>query len=70
MLYRGMNSFVTLAAQRRYHIIMVLFGLCVCMSLRKRVCMYVNWCDKNYLYLNVSKMKEMCIDFRKITHIN
>ena len=23
------------------------------------------WCDKNYLYLNVSKTKEMCIDFRK-----
>ena len=26
----------------------------------------MNWCDKNDLYLNVSKMKEMCIDFRKI----
>ena len=25
----------------------------------------VNWCDQNYLYLNVSKTKEMCIDFRK-----
>ena len=25
----------------------------------------MNWCDKNYLYLNVSKTKEMCIDFRK-----
>ena len=25
----------------------------------------VNWCEKNYLYLNVSKMKEMCSDFRK-----
>ena len=25
----------------------------------------MNWCDKNDLYLNVSKMKEMCIDFRK-----
>ena len=25
----------------------------------------VNWCDKNYLYLNVSKTKEMSIDFRK-----
>ena len=25
----------------------------------------VNWCDKNYLYLNVSKTKDMCIDFRK-----
>ena len=25
----------------------------------------VNWCDKNYLYLNVSKTKKMCIDFRK-----
>ena len=26
---------------------------------------FVNWCDKNYLYLNVSNPKEMCIDFRK-----
>ena len=26
---------------------------------------FVNWCDKNYLYLNVSKTKEMCIDFWK-----
>ena len=26
---------------------------------------FVNWCDKNYLYLNVSKTKERCIDFRK-----
>ena len=25
----------------------------------------MNWCDKNYLYLNVCKIKEMCIDFRK-----
>ena len=25
----------------------------------------VNWCDKNYLYLNVSRTKEICIDFRK-----
>ena len=25
----------------------------------------VNWCDKNYLYLNVSETKEMCIDFRR-----
>ena len=25
----------------------------------------MNWCDKNYLRLNVSKTKEMCIDFRK-----
>ena len=23
------------------------------------------WSDKNYLYLNVSKTKEMCTDFRK-----
>ena len=23
----------------------------------------VSWCDKNYLYLNVSKTKEMCTDF-------
>ena len=31
----------------------------------KRIEHFVNWCDKNYLYLNVSKTKEMCIDFRK-----
>ena len=32
----------------------------------KRIENCVNWCDKKYLYLNVSKTKEMCIDFRKI----
>ena len=26
----------------------------------------MNRCDIKYLYLNVSKTKEMCIDFRKI----
>ena len=26
---------------------------------------FVNWWDKSFLYLNVSKTKEMCIDFRK-----
>ena len=26
---------------------------------------FVNWCDKNYLYLNVSKTEDMCTDFRK-----
>ena len=25
----------------------------------------MNWCDKNYFYLKVSKTEEMCIDFRK-----
>ena len=25
----------------------------------------VNWCDKNYLYLNVSKITETCIDLIK-----
>ena len=25
----------------------------------------MNWYDKDYLYLNVSKTKEMCIDLRK-----
>ena len=25
----------------------------------------MNWCDKNYLYLNVSKTKEMCLNLRK-----
>ena len=32
----------------------------------KQIENFVNWCDKNYLYVNVSKTKEMCIDFRKI----
>ena len=31
----------------------------------KQIKKFVNKCDKNYLYLNVSKTKEMCIDFRK-----
>ena len=31
----------------------------------KQIENFVNWCDKNYLYLNVCKTKEMCIDFRK-----
>ena len=31
----------------------------------KQIENFVNWCDKNYFYLNVSKTKEMCIDFRK-----
>ena len=31
----------------------------------KQIENFVNWCDKSCLYLNVSKMKEMCIDFRK-----
>ena len=35
------------------------------MQYTKQIENFVNWCDKNYLYLNVSKMKEMCIDFRK-----
>ena len=26
---------------------------------------FVDWCDENYLHLNVSKTREMCIDFRK-----
>ena len=30
----------------------------------KQIENFVNWCDKNYLYLNVSKTK-MCIDFNK-----
>ena len=32
----------------------------------KQIENFVKWCDKHYLYLNVSKTKEMCIDFRKI----
>ena len=31
----------------------------------KQIKNFVNWCDKNYLYLNVSKTKEISIDFRK-----
>ena len=31
----------------------------------KQIGNFVNWCDKFYLYLNVSKTKERCIDFRK-----
>ena len=31
----------------------------------KQIENFVNWCDKKYLYLNVSKTKEMYIDFRK-----
>ena len=31
----------------------------------KQTVNFVNWCDKNYLYLKVSKTKEMCIDLRK-----
>ena len=31
----------------------------------KQIENFVNWCDKNYLYLNVSKTKEICTDFRK-----
>ena len=31
----------------------------------KQIENFVNWCDRNYWYLNVSKTKEMCIDFRK-----
>ena len=31
----------------------------------KQIENFVNWCNKNYLYLNVSKTKEMCIGFRK-----
>ena len=35
------------------------------MKMHKQIENFVNWCDKHYLYLNVSKTKEMCIDFRK-----
>ena len=31
----------------------------------KQIENFVNWFDKNYLYLNVCKIKEMCIDSRK-----
>ena len=31
----------------------------------KQIENFLNWCDKNYLYLNISKVKEICIDFRK-----
>lgn len=26
---------------------------------------FVKWCHDNYLYLNFSRTKEMCVDFRK-----
>ena len=32
----------------------------------KQIENFVIWCIKHYLYLNVSKTKEMCIDFRRI----
>ena len=31
----------------------------------KQIENFVNWCDTNHEYLNVSKAKEMCIDSRK-----
>ena len=31
----------------------------------KQIENFVNRCDTNYLYFNVSKTKEMCINFRK-----
>ena len=31
----------------------------------KKIENVANWCDQNYLYLNVSKTKEICIHFRK-----
>ena len=31
----------------------------------KQIENFVNWFDKNYLYLNMSKSKEIFIDFRK-----
>ena len=31
----------------------------------KQIENFVNWCDKNYMYLNVFETKAMCIDFRK-----
>ena len=31
----------------------------------KQIKKIVNWCDKNYLYLNVYKTKVMCYDFWK-----
>ena len=35
----------------------------------KQIENFVNWCDKNYFYLNVSKSKEMCFDFREIKDV-
>ena len=32
---------------------------------RQEIVDFVDWCDKNYLQLNVNKTKEMVIDFRK-----
>ena len=30
---------------------------------------FVGWCDSNHLVLNVTKIKEMVIDFRKQTKV-
>ena len=35
------------------------------LSYRNQIAMFTNWCDENYLELNVKKTKEMVIDFRK-----
>ena len=32
----------------------------------KQIGNFVNWCEINYLYLNVSKTKEMCIDLKDV----
>ena len=31
---------------------------------------FSSWCSNNFLYLNVSKTKEMCIDFRRNRTVN
>ena len=34
---------------------------------RQEIVSFVDWCDSNHLVLNVTKTKEMVIDFRKQT---
>ena len=36
---------------------------------RQEIDRFVEWCDSNYLELNVSKTKEMIVDFRKEEHV-
>ena len=38
-------------------------------SYRQEVMKFCKWCDDNYLNLNVSKTKEMLVDFRKIKSV-
>ena len=50
----------------------VLTGLILndsCINYTQEVMSFVDWCDSNHLVLNVTKTKEMVIDFRKQTKV-